>query len=234
MAQRVVFFIDNNNKYQQKKVDFQWFPGFAKKQAQKSVASLHKIFLEKYPTAKILEVSTAAKEKLGLKLSAFNLQVKTTKGSYSVEQLFQSGKVFEKHGSQNALLHTPSAQAKKEIKKLNKNDKLVGFQEFGVDFPLTPSTYFYNWIYLKGIQQNKELAEQLLKYDAFTDIYFNPQKSINCQAEACSIYISLFKRNLLKDALKDRKSFLKVVYGNQNETKKRNSDGPIYEQLELL
>ncbi len=30
MAQRVVFFIDNNNKYQQKKVDFQWFPGFAK------------------------------------------------------------------------------------------------------------------------------------------------------------------------------------------------------------
>lgn len=38
---------------------------------------------------------------------------------------------------------------------------------------------------------NKELAVKIMEYDTFTDIAFNPQKSINCQVEATAIYVSL-------------------------------------------
>ena len=51
-----------------------------------------------------------------------------------------------------------------------------------------------------------------MEYDAFTDIAFNPQKSINCQAEAAAIYVSLKKQGLLEEALKDKENFRKIVY----------------------
>lgn len=235
MAQRMVFYVDENSQPQQKKIEFQWFPGFAKKQVQKSICALHERFLQNYSNAEILETSSASSKELGLQLSAFNLQVKTTRGKFSVEQLFQAGKIFKDHGSQKSLLRMPPAKIKKKIKLLNNIDELIGFQEFGVHFPLIPSTYFYNWIYLKGIQQNKELAQALLKYNAFTDIYFNSKKSINCQAEACSIYISLFKRKLLEDALDNKENFLQIVYDRKKVKKsKHEPNASTVEQLSLF
>ena len=59
---------------------------------------------------------------------------------------------------------------------------------------------------------HSDLAEQILEYDAFTDIVFNPKRSINCQAEAAAIYVSLQKQNLLDEALKNKESFLDIVY----------------------
>ena len=55
-------------------------------------------------------------------------------------------------------------------------------------------------------------AEQLLSYDAFTDIMFNPQKQNNCQAKSVAIFVSLYKAGRLEEALKDRTGFLEVVY----------------------
>ena len=54
--------------------------------------------------------------------------------------------------------------------------------------------------------------EHMLGYDAFTDIEFNPQKSINCQAEAAAVYVSLRKQGLLEEALKNKDSFKEIVY----------------------
>ena len=51
-----------------------------------------------------------------------------------------------------------------------------------------------------------------MNYYAFTDIVFNPQKSLNCQAVAAAIYVSLRKQNLLQQALRDKNLFLKIVY----------------------
>lgn len=224
MAKRTVFYVDQQGQAQQAIVDFQWFAGFAKRQLLKSIQSLHAAFLGQQPTAKILEISSASPEKLGVAASAFNLRVMTSHGEYTVEQLFQAGKVFKKHGDQSAVLKLPSKQAKKQIKLLHQTDELVGFEQFGYQFPLTPQTFFYNWIYLKALQQNKEIGQALLEYDAFTDIYFNSQKSLNCQADACSIYVSLAKRGLLKQALVDADSFLKVVYHDKSTPSKRQVD----------
>lgn len=224
MAQRTVFYVDQQDQAQQATVDFQWFAGFSKSQLLKSIQSLHTAFLAQHPSAKVLEISSASPEKLGIAASAFNLRVMTSHGEYTVEQLFQAGKVFKNHGNQSAVLKLPSNQAKKQIKLLHQTDELVGFEEFGHQFPLIPQTFFYNWIYLKAIQQNKEVGQALLKYDAFTDIYFNSQKSLNCQADACSIYVSLAKRGLLKQALADADSFLKVVYGDKAAPEEGKTD----------
>ena len=53
----------------------------------------------------------------------------------------------------------------------------------------------------------------MLCYDAFTDIEFNPKKSINCQAQAAAVYVSLEKQGLLLEALKSKEAFLNIVYG---------------------
>lgn len=67
-------------------------------------------------------------------------------------------------------------------------------------------------MYINTLHLNKEVAEKIMEYDVFTDIAFNPQKSINCQAEAAAIYVSIKKQGLLEEALKDKENFRKIVY----------------------
>ena len=124
-----------------------------------------------------------------------------------------------------------SKSIKKRIQQINSEDELVGFRFFTKDFPLEPKTYFYNWLYINTLVLNKKLSKAILEYDAFTDIEFNPNKSINCQAEACSIFISLVKRGKLEAALKSKEAFLEIVYGDF--CKEKYNEKLCSEQLNL-
>lgn len=95
---------------------------------------------------------------------------------------------------------------------------MIAFQIDGKTFSTEPKTYFYNWLYINTLHLHDDLSEKVLYYDAFTDIEFNPQKSINCQAEAVAIYVSLHRQGLLKDALKGKDEFLEIVYPTYNQT----------------
>lgn len=212
MAKRLVFYVNKQNKYVREEIEFKWYPGFAKTQVRKSIKALQESFLIKHPNQKVLEISSSSPNLFAEKASAFNLKVMTSHGVYTVEQLFQAGKVFKIHGSQINLLDYTSKKAKKANKLLNQTDQLVGFEIFGAHFPLEPKTYFYNWIYLKALQQNPKIAKKIVQYDAFTDIYFNNVKSYSCQAEAASIYVSLLRRGILSKALANCKNFRKMIY----------------------
>ncbi|MCM3089396.1 hypothetical protein M3557_16010, partial [Bhargavaea ginsengi] len=52
---------------------------------------------------------------------------------------------------------------------------------------------------VNALNQNKQFHDELLSYEAFTDIEFNPNKSINCQAYSVAMFVSLAKRNLLEN-----------------------------------
>lgn len=52
----------------------------------------------------------------------------------------------------------------------------------------------------------------LLEYDGFTDIEFNPQKSLNCQAKAAALYVSLCRNGLLA-GIHNFDDFLKIRKG---------------------
>ncbi|BDO04504.1 hypothetical protein KAM622c_40910 [Klebsiella quasipneumoniae subsp. quasipneumoniae] len=83
---------------------------------------------------------------------------------------------------------------------------------------------FYDWLYISALRKQQELAEQIVEYDAFTDIEFNPERSINCQAYSAALYVSLFKQSLLDQAISSKESFLDTIKNmsisnaRQNET----------------
>ena len=213
MANRPVFVVSLDTKYCiRTNTEFEFFPGFSEKQKQRSIQSLHQAFQKNNPGKKVLEISSKSEEPIGVKLSAFNLMIKSKSGKMiSVESAFQSSKVFEKGGPYKDLLDVPSRVAKNDD-RLKNSGRIISFQIDGKVFSTEPRTYFYNWLYINALNLNNDLADQVIEYDAFTDIVFNPQKSINCQAEAAAIYVSLRKQGLLAEALKDKDSFRRIVY----------------------
>ena len=56
---------------------------------------------------------------------------------------------------------------------------------------------FYSWLYFIALNQNKKLKTEILNYEAFTDIEFNPEKSLNCQAYSAALYSSMVKNKIL-------------------------------------
>lgn len=216
MAYRYVYLVNHStHQFEKEDVEFIWKPGFSKTQKQKSIMNLHEAFKQKHSDYNLLEVSSKSTSDIGVQASAFNLEIKSKKGrTFTVEQLFQTSKVYKKAGSQSHLLNEnlSTKEIKQQLREIDNKDMLTQFECFNKIFPLEPKTFFYNWLYINALNNNKTLASQILKYDAFTDIEFNPSKSFNCQAEACSIYVSLIKRNLLDKALISPERFLDIVY----------------------
>lgn len=58
-----------------------------------------------------------------------------------------------------------------------------------------------------GLNQNPKLAKELLKFNAFTDIEFNPKKSYNCQAYTAALYISASLRGIELEEIQSPKNF---------------------------
>ena len=203
MANRPVFTADDRLYVNMIYTEFEFHNGFSAAQRQRSSESLHKAFERLHPEARILEVSSFSKEEVGTLLSAFNLHLSLKNGErVPVESAFQGGKIFENGGPYKDLVMALPKEAKRDA-RLRESGRIIGFDFDGQQFSTEPATLFYTWLYLKALQENPELAEQVLQYDAFTDIVFNPDKSINCQAYACAVYVSLQRKNELAHALTD-------------------------------
>lgn len=188
-----------------KNVSFKWFSGLCLSQKQKSIESLHSSFNTQYPGVRLLEVSSKSKDEIGRKLSAFNLKkyVPSLNKYVSIESIFQGSKVFEDGGPYLDLLDVSSKQAKQDNRL---NSKLIKFNFEGKDYPINPKTIFYDYIYMNALLENDYLIDEVIKFDGFTDIEFNPSRSINCQAKALSEFVSLYRLNLL-DKIKDFNQF---------------------------
>ncbi|NKI72370.1 hypothetical protein GN109_23370 [Collimonas pratensis] len=194
-------------------VDFQWYPGMARSQSQKSIESLHGMAKKQIAVDAVLEISSKSPDNLGVSLSAFNLMIKTVKHEreFSLECAYQASKVFERGGPFLDLLDARSIDAKRDP-RLTQHGHLVNFRFYGIDWHLEPRTAFYDWLYINALHKRPELANQVLTYRAFSDIAFNPERSINCQAYAAALYVSLHERGLLTDeVLRNQAAYLAVV-----------------------
>jgi len=217
MAKRPVYVstISGRKLVETKLIEFKWFPGMAVSQKQKSIDSLHSSALMQITNIdKILEISSKSKEDLGIALSAFNLTINTVKynKSFSVEQAFQSSKVFENGGPYTDILDKTSREAKKDT-RLKTSGKLKYFLFCGVNWEIEPQTAFYDWLYINALKKHQDYYEAVCRYTAFTDIEFNPDKSINCQAYSAALFVSLVNRNLLDYAASSKSNFLDVISG---------------------
>ena len=216
MAKRPIFIVseDPNFLFIEKEIEFEWFAGLSVSQKQKSINSLHNsASLSGYD--KILEVSTKSEHAIGNKLSAFNLSFPMSDGTLiHLESAFQGSKIFENGGPYTDLYSIKPFDVKKD-ERISKEHEIKGFKFDGMDWDSEPKTAFYDWLYInavfKNIENNANEYQKILDYNAFTDIEFNPLKSINCQARSCAVFVSLYKQNILEIALESKESFLEIL-----------------------
>lgn len=205
MATKMCFLATGLQPFKEEIITFDYVKGLAFSQKQKNIVSFHSAIQKQYPSARILEVSTKSPISLGVSLSAFNLKL----DGFPIESIFQSSKVFSDGTQFSQLMHLPPREAKQFVADANKGD-LKCFRYLDTDFPLEPRSMFYDYIYIKALNQVKTTSATLANFDIFTDIEFNEKKQINCQARSCAIYSYLLKSNSMDFHLSSMENFVKL------------------------
>ncbi len=220
MAIRPVFVSQATKPYvKTEDVEFKFYPGFALSQSRKSIESLHDSFALNHPAYKglVLEISSKSDNPLGVHLSAFNLMYQLSDGRRRfVENVFQAGKCFSNGGPYTEILDLSAAEAK-HFPALRTSGDIVKFCLGDTDFSTEPKTFFYDWLYINALNQNQDLAKEVVAYRAFTDIAFNPAKSLNCQARSVALYVSLNESGVLEEAISSPDRFLEMAYDEKKE-----------------
>jgi hypothetical protein len=212
MAERPIFVPvpDDRELVREISLPLTWHSGFAPTQKQKNVASLHAAAAAA-GFAPLLEVSSKSTARVGQHLSAFHLKVRGRHGDMPLECAFQGSKVFE-HGGPFTDLYRADARDAKRDPRLRESGRLTVFDFEGIQFPLEPKTAFYDWLYISAIYPHRDwLLSRLSRYAGFTDIEFNPGRSVNCQARSCALFVSLMSKQLLDTAVESPEAFIALI-----------------------
>ncbi|MEP1208645.1 MAG: hypothetical protein ABJM29_19770 [Rhizobiaceae bacterium] len=215
MAERPIFIPTSEQDGYVKQLNFEipWAGGFAIVQKQKNIRSLHRA-AEQAGYTPLLEISSKSNVKAGRHLSAFHLRLPFENGSISLENAFQGSKIFE-HGGPFIDLYCKEPREAKRDFRLKESGRLLGFRFEGIDFPLKPMTVFYDWLYLRAVYPHREwLMKRLtkqVKYAGFTDIEFNPAKSLNCQAKSCALFVALMRESKLESYMHSSEFFINRI-----------------------
>ncbi len=211
MAQRPVFIPTSSPPFvRERLIEFAWHKGMAPSQKRKNVVELHKAAADE-GLDRLLEISTKSESHLGIALSAFNLQVGVGGlGLIPLECAFQGSKVFEDGGPFEDLL-TANARDAKRDSRLKESGRLIGFRLGRMEFPTLTKTAFYDWLYMRAIARVDPFESEINDFDGFTDIEFNPKKSLNCQARSCALGVSLLRQGLLAECQESPRRFLEVI-----------------------
>ncbi len=215
MAERPIFIPTTEEDGYVRRVDFEipWAGGFAEVQKKKNIRALHDA-ARNVGYEPLLEVSSKSDEVAGRHLSAFHLRVMTSVGDMPLENAFQGSKVFEHGGPYTDLYYVEPREAKRDL-RLRDSGALTGFKFDGDDFPLKPTTVFYDWLYLNAIFPHRDWLKNRvdgeMRYDGFTDIEFNPSRSVNCQAKSCALFVSLMREDKLEQYLEAPSVFIAAM-----------------------
>lgn len=177
-------------------IDFEWYPGFSVAQKQKSIASLHSSIINSTDLQRPLEISSKSITPLGVSLSAFNLQLRFKCDpplNASVETVYQGSKRYANQKREDMDRYfLPPREARKRAREYEASLPLTGWSVGDYYFDLSSGTEFYDWLYLGALYQQRDLLQQLIQYDCFTDIEFNPKKSLACQARSAALARSVY------------------------------------------
>jgi len=211
MAERPIFVPAPNEPELVKEIylRLKWHPGFAPVQKEKNVAALHEAAAAA-GYLPVLEVSSKSVDKLGRHLSAFHLKVQSPIGEIPLESAFQGSKVFERGRPFTDLYAVDAREAKRDA-RLRNSGQIVAFEFDGVRFPIEPRTAFYDWLYINAIYPHREWLMRLHRYAAFSDIEFNPERSVNCQARSCALFVALMTKGLLDSAIVSPQAFIDTL-----------------------
>jgi hypothetical protein len=188
-------------------VAFQWHAGRSRDQVRRSIGALHAMAAA-LGLYNVLEISTYSRDALGSSASAFRMQLSLPDGSLtSVEAVYQGSKVFDTGGPFRDLYGATGREAKTDG-RIRDGTNLHGFDFFGQRWTLLPHTAFYDWLYLRALEENPHIAGYLLRFDGFTDIAFNPKTALASQARSAALWVALHRRGYTLPALRDPAKFL--------------------------
>ncbi len=68
---------------------------------------------------------------------------------------------------------------------------------------------------------------RLRKYAGFTDIEFNPERSLNCQARSCALFVSLMTKDLLESAVESWETFVSIIAEHSYGPRTEDRDGQL-------
>ncbi len=194
--------------------EFKWNGGFALSQKRKNVKAIHDEFMIQFPGSNLLEVSTKSTEGIGVNLSAHNLMkyVPSLDRKVPIECIYHGAKVFTDGGPHTDIYDMPPITVKKYLHTVASGE-LSCFRFEEKDYPLLPTTAFYDWIYINAVLESPALIDTVINYDGFTDVAYTPGKCMACQARTVAMLVSIYKLNLL-DKVKNFDDFIKLVYVN--------------------
>lgn len=190
-------------------VEFKWHAGMASIQKKKNIVELHRA-AKKKGINDILEISSKSDSELGRRLSAFSLSIMLNDKKYPLESVYQSSKVFRSGGPFEEVLNMAPREAKRAMRHEHMG-QLIEFQLNNISYPLDPPNAFYDWLYINALYQHREWIIDHARFEGFTDIEFNPNKSINCQARAFAEFIALSHRGKLKKAANNFEYFSSLI-----------------------
>ena len=225
MAERPIYIPRPNSRVLVEEVflSLHWNSGFAAVQKEKNIKALHEA-AAKAGIRNVLEVSSKSDSQRGQHLSAFYLKVhKKHLGEISLESAFQGSKVFE-HGGPYVDLYCKEAREAKKDQRIRESGSLVAFEFDGFRWPLEPKTVFYDWLYIGCLYPHREWATKLFAYGGFSDIEFNPFRSINCQARSVALFLSLMERGSLNEAVQSPSDFIRVLRNSDYRPQLRTDD----------
>ena len=208
MAERSIFVPapDSPELVREVYLQIKWHSGFAAVQKEKNIKELHEA-AERHGFRHPLEISSKFKSDRGQHLSAFYMKVQLSDGrEIPLECAFQGSKTFERGGPFTDLYWKEPRDAKRDP-RLKESGVLTAFKFEGFTWPLEPKTVFYDWLYITFLKRYKDWAPKLYAYGGFTDVEFNPFRSINCQARSCALFLSLMKRETLDEATQSPHDF---------------------------
>lgn len=211
MATRPVFLPTEDGPLlvRERSFDFPWSSGFAEIQKKRNVRALHDAAYRAGIDG-LLEISSKSDEELGRKLSAFSLKIDIGRQMLPLESVYQGSKVFRESGPFTEIMSFAPREAKRFIRE-NAQGDLIRFHLFDRDFPLSPKNAFYDWLYIRSLVAHSDWIRRKVPYGAFTDIEFNPEKQVNCQARAFAEYLSLQHRSMLDRAADDFDYFASLL-----------------------
>ena len=218
MAQRPIFIpLGSAPWVRQRMVAFTWHAGMALSQKQKSITSLHSAARSLLHLSTILEISSKSKDPEGVAASAFNLIIELPDGVRApLECAYQGSKKFTSGGPHTDIYCGTALDAKRDERVKGQGGRLVSFDYFGLSWPLEPVSLFYDWLYVSALTQpqNGALLAQLLAYEAFTDIEFNPEKSVSCQANSAALIVGMSRAGLDLTGATEPSGFRTLVAGS--------------------
>lgn len=193
--------------FQETLVTFDWVPGLAKSQAQKSIRNLHDSARKELSIERILEVSTKSEDILGQQLSAFNLKISRGVHISSLESTYQASKLFDRDIQFLDLLEVDALAAKTDL-RLRNSGKLTGFRFENKVFKLLPAPNFYDYLYIRALLESG-FHDKVMNFQGFTDHAFSGTgkievgKSVNCQARSLAIFIGISQAHNVESILSE-------------------------------